>query len=236
MTITNIQRFATSLIALTVLMSPLASLAEHHSKSKEIVVLEPADLPEQAQMGGESFFLHATNVGSDYLYIEQQQGVRLTVLDVTDPARIKPVSSVLLKTEGSYDFVRPVSDRAELIRYRQNGNVAVLDLTKAKSPEVRAAPEIMTAFTVTDRLDSTGLLTVSGPADYAVAAPRDFQVIDFATPSNPQVLTTVKQVAHRLTNDETGTTFLLSNQGLTVIRQPQVEEDYREHEAQLSNN
>ena len=78
----TIHRFATGLIALATLMAPLASRAELHSKSKQIVVLLPKDLPEQAQLSGESFFLHSDNAGSTYLYLEQREGARLTVLDV----------------------------------------------------------------------------------------------------------------------------------------------------------
>jgi hypothetical protein len=235
MTSQNTFRIAASLIALATLISPIASQAEVHSKSNEIVVLEPTDLPEQAQIGGNSFFLHANNVGNTYLYIEQQQGARLTVLDVSDPARIKPVSSIALNTEGAFDFVRPVNDRDELIRFRQSGNVAVLDLTSAKRPALRPMPA-MADFGVAEPLSQNAVLAVAEQSSYVPAVARDFQVIDFSTPSNPVVLTTIKDVKHRLTNDETGTTYLLGSQGLTVIRQPGVEEDYREHEAQLADN
>ena len=49
--------------------------AEIHSRSKELVVMEGRDLPEQAQAPGNSLFLHSDNAGSTYLYVEQQQGV-----------------------------------------------------------------------------------------------------------------------------------------------------------------
>ena len=60
--------------------------AEIHSRSKELVVMEARDLPEQAQARGNSLFLHSDNAGSTYLYVEQQHGARLSVFDVTDPA------------------------------------------------------------------------------------------------------------------------------------------------------
>lgn len=44
---------------------------------------------------------------------------------------------------------------------------------------------------------------------------------------NPTLLTTVKQVKHRVVKDDTGTTFLLGSDGLTMIRRASVEADNR---------
>jgi hypothetical protein len=231
----TIHYFATGLIALATLAAPLAGHAELHSKSKEIIVLEPKDLPEQAQLSGDDLFLHADNAGRNYLYLEQENGTRLTVLDVTNLARIKPVSMIPLTVAGPFDFVRTLNDRAELIRFRQGGGVAVLDLAKANRPEVHSIAS-MAAAEQTEPLGLTALLAEPELVNHVQAAPRDFQVVDISTSFNPVVMTTIKQVEHRIVNDETGTTFLLGGQGLTVIRQPGVEEDYREHEAQLDRN
>jgi hypothetical protein len=230
-----IHRFATGLIALATLVAPLASRAELHSKSKQIVVLLPKDLPEQAQLGGESLFLHSDNAGSTYLYLEQQEGARLTVLNVTDPARIRSVSTIPLEAEGSFDFMQPLNDRAELIRYRQTGNIAVLDLAKAKKPALRTVASLRNPGTA-EPIGVTAFLTVSGSYNYVRPMPRDFQVVDVSTPFDPVLLTTIKQVEHRIANDETGATFLLGSDGLTVIRQPSVEEDYQAHERQHEGN
>ena len=114
--------------------------AEIHSRSKELVVMEPRDLPEQAQAPGNSLFLHSDNAGSTYLYVEQLQGTRLSVFDVTDPARIKVVLSAPLATEGAFDFVRPLGDNAELVYFRQNQKEAVLDLRNPRRPMLRMIP------------------------------------------------------------------------------------------------
>jgi hypothetical protein len=63
--------------------------AEIHSRSKDLVVMEPADLPEQAQTPGNSFFLHSDSAGSTYLYAEHQQGARRSALTL----RIRLASS-----------------------------------------------------------------------------------------------------------------------------------------------
>jgi hypothetical protein len=229
------RQIATVLISLSTLMAPIAGNAEHHSKSKQIVVLEPADLPETAQTAGDSLFLRTDHNGVTYLYIEQRQGARLAILDVADPAHIKPVSIIPLDAAGVFDFVRPLNDRAELIRYRQTGGIAVLDLAKAKNPSLRTLASLSDSATV-ESLGMTGLLATNAPNQYVASVPRDFQVIDISSPHTPAVLTTVKQVEQRVENDETGTTFLLGNEGLTVIRQPGVEEDHLAQERQLDQN
>jgi hypothetical protein len=111
--------FAMSALLALISVSPVH--AEVRSKSNDIIVLQPTDLPEQAKTPGNSFFLYSDNDGSTYLYIEQEQGARLTTFNVTDPSKIKFVSSTMLTLPGAFDFVRPVGGRAELIRFRRQG-------------------------------------------------------------------------------------------------------------------
>jgi hypothetical protein len=231
----TIRQFATVLIAAALLIGPLSSSAELHSNSKEIVVLEPQDLPEQAQHISESLFLHADNGGSTFLYLEQKEGARLVVLDVTDPARIKSVSAIPLEARGAFDFVEALNDHGELIRYRRNGGIAVLDLTKAKKPMLHTVTS-EAGFVTTESVGRSGFLATSGPHREVNLTAQDFQLIDLSGRSGPAVLTTIKQVNHRVTNDETGTTFLLGGDGLTVVRQPSVEGEYQEHQRQLDHN
>jgi hypothetical protein len=61
-------------------------------------------------------------------------------------------------------------------------------------------------------------------------------VIDISSPSDPLLLTTVKEVKHQVVNGDTGTTFLLGRDGLTVVRRLSVESDYKVHLMQLSHN
>jgi hypothetical protein len=215
-------------------LSTSSAEAEIHSRSKQLVVMEAPDLPEQAQTPGNSLFLHSDGAGSTYLYIEQQRGARLSVFDVTDPARIKLVVSTPLAAEGAFDFVRPIGDHAELVYFRDSQKEAVLDLHKAKRPVLR------TISTVTDLgpaeiLGENGLLVTSQPHQYVPAVAHDYQVIDI-TASVPTQLATVKDVKHRTTNDETGTTFLLGSDGLTVVRRPHVEEEYKANQMAMERN
>lgn len=231
----RVRQFVTTAFAFAMTALPFATHAQLRSKSGEIVVMEPQNLPEAAQIGGNSLFLHATNTGSFYLYVEQQSGARLAVFDVTNPAHVKTVSVTPLDVAGPFDFVRPLDGSAELVRFRDGKGVAVLDLHKAGHPTLRMVSALLDPGQ-TQPLGETGFLAVNEPYNYVRATPRDYQVVDISTPDNPVLLTTVKQVKHQVANNETGTTFLLGSDGLTVVRRMSVENDYAIHQIQMSGN
>ena len=221
-------------LVVTTAVLPTTAHAEIHSRSRELVVMEARDLPEQAQAPGNSLFLHSDNAGSTYLYVEQQQGARLSVFDVTDPARIKLVVSTPLAAEGAFDFVRPLGNNAELVYFRDGQKEAVLDLRKARRPVFQVISTVAD-LGAAEILGESALLVTSQTYKYAAAVGRDFQVVDIAA-SVPTKLATVKDVRHRVTNYETGTTFLLGPNGLTVVRRLSVENDYKVHQMQMQGN
>jgi len=221
---------ALGLVVTTAILPTLPAAAEIHSRSKELVVMEARDLPEQAQTPGNSLFLHSDNAGSTYLYVEQQQGTRLSVFNVTDPARIKVVVSTPLATEGAFDFVRTLGDNGELVYFRDSQKEAVLDLRKANRPVLRVISNVADLGQA-EALGESGFLVTSQAHRYMPAVARDYQVIDVAA-SIPTQLATVNNVKHRVTNDETGTTFLLGSNGLTVVRRLSIENEFQEHQRQ----
>src|ERR1700733_6417485 len=179
--------------AITVTASLILALQAHaevHSKSSEPIVLLPADLPEQAQIPGNSFFLYSDNSGSTYLYVEQQQGARLTAFDVTDPGKIKVVVSTPITAPGAFDFVRPLGGHGELVRFRDSRSVAVLDLHKVNEPTLHMINGLSEGGT-TEELGESGILMVNEPYDYVRATPRDYQVVDISSPSEPMLLEAV---------------------------------------------
>jgi hypothetical protein len=84
-------------------------------------------------------------------------------------------------------------------------------------------------------LGESGFLVTAQDHNYTPAVARDYQVIDVAG-SIPTQLATVKDVKHRASNDNTGTTFLLGSDGLTVVRRLSVENDYKEQQLQTQGN
>ncbi|HEY6765199.1 MAG TPA: hypothetical protein VI386_10525 [Candidatus Sulfotelmatobacter sp.] len=221
-------------VAFTALAMTFTLHAEIRSKSQGLIVVQPRDLPEVAQMPGNSLFLHSDGSGETYLYIEQQQGARLTIFDVTDPSKIKLVESITLTVPGAFDFVRPLDGHGELVRFSDNKGVAVLDLHKVKAPSLRMINTLSDSGS-TESLGETGFLMVNEPYNYVRATPRDYQVVDISLPSEPVLLATIKEVRHEVVKDDTGTTFLLGSEGLTVVRRTSVEYDYKTHLMQMSN-
>jgi hypothetical protein len=185
-------------------------------------------------MPGTSFFLYSDDAGSTYLYVEQQQGAQLTVFDVTDPSKIKVAASIAMTGPGAFDFVRPIDGQGELVRFRDNKSVAVLDLHKVKAPTLHMINALAEGG-ATESLGDSGFLMVNEPYNYVRATPRDYQVVDISSPSEPTLLATVAQVKHKVVNNDTGTTFLLGSEGLTVIRRCSVENDYKVHQMQMAN-
>jgi hypothetical protein len=113
--------------------------------------------------------------------------------------------------------------------------VAVLDLHTAKKPTVKIISGLSESGS-TEPLGEQAFMMINEPYNYTRAVPRDYQVIDISSPSDPLLLTTVKEVRHQVANGDTGTTFLLGRDGLTVVRRLSVENDYKVHLMQLSNN
>jgi hypothetical protein len=128
-----------AIAAVTGLLLTLPVHAEIKSHSANLIIEQPADLPEMARTPGQSLFLYQAGDGETYLYFEQQNGARLAIFDVTDPAKIKASVSVPINAPGAFDFVRYRNNRAELIRFRESGQLAELDLRNPKSPALKIA-------------------------------------------------------------------------------------------------
>jgi hypothetical protein len=181
----------------------IAATGVHAAASNAQILVPPAGLPESARQGGEAMFLHETIDGKTLLYIEQNQGARLAALDVTDPRHVKGEGVVALDASGPFDFMFPLGDRAELVRYRQGQGDAVLDLHKVPMlNKVVADP-------FAERAD--------------VRTAREYQIVDPAVSAELSQVFGVKQLRQEMTNAMTGTTFALTDNGLYLIRRPATE-------------
>ncbi len=214
--------------------------AEARSHSNKLVVVRPAELPELAQKPGEAMTLHATGDGRTILYIEQNHGARLAILDVTDPAHVKQEGSAQVDAPGSFDFVSSLGDNTELVRFRNGQGEAVLNLRKVKAPRLNTI-QGLDLHGSTQRLGDDGFIIASQPTAQSTPMqsdtddPTNYQVVDISNPLHPSPLADVKQVRDEVTNNDTGTTFLLTADGLYLIRRPAVEEEYDTHQWQMSH-
>jgi len=224
-----------SLIAAALLIGTFTTQAELTSKSKDIIVEQPADLPELAQHVGLAMKLHSLSDGRSFLYVEQHHGERLVVFDVSDPAHIRMVAAVKLTVPSTYEFVRPLGDSAELVRFHDNLGVAVLDLRKPTEPALMTLSGLKLPGH-TEPIGATGFLMVNEPHIYTTIAPHDYQIIDTSNPAVPELMGTIKMVADKISLDETGSTFFLGSDGLTVIRRPEMERKHVADEEATSRN
>jgi hypothetical protein len=196
----------------------LAAACIQASPSNTIVLVPPRDLPELARRSGEGMLLHESVDGKTLLYVEQTQGAGLATFDVTDPAHIKGVGTVQLHASGPFDFVSPLGDQAELIRFRLGHEEAVLDLHEETVPKLKPLHGVTLKGSVTplgnDGITTTGLATEMD---------RDYQVLETSNSEELNRVFDMKRVRAEMTNTATGTTFLLEESGLYVIRRPDVE-------------
>lgn len=236
MTYTSPRFVGSWLVAALAFSLPATLPGEIHSRSNEISVEQSSDLPEQARVPGDACLLYQDTAGRTYLYIEQQHGAQLVAFDVTDPARIRLASSTPLTVSGAFDFVRPASNHAELIRFRDHSGTAVLNLQKPKSPALSIINSASQPGSAEALTETVFLMENQATPQPSVVVPHDFHVIDISAPSGPVILATIRQVTQTVVNNDTGTTFLLGSDGLTVIRHTRTERDHRLMLAQQASN
>ncbi len=201
----------------------VAAPSAYAKPANNLIFVPPTELPATVRQGGDAMFLHRTLDGRTLLYVEQGNGSVLAVLDVTDPGHVKAGGSVQLGAPGAFDFVSPLGEQAELIRFRQPQRDAVLDLHKLATPTLKQVPGL-TLRGPTVLLGGDGFM-VSTPLAAETPPTHDYQVVDTANARQLDRVFNVKQVRQEIANQDTGTTFLLADSGLYLIRRPAVEAD-----------
>jgi hypothetical protein len=174
-------------------------------------------------------YLDKRGDGNTVLYVESAEGTKLTALDVSDPGKIRRLAETELGARSQFDFVESVANDSELIRYRDGSGEALLSLKHRKHPVLSDA----SAFAGTEaaeKLGETALLSASSNA--AVASPivdndPTYKVWDDSKAAHPRLLASIPGVTERLSNEDTGTLFFLSKNGITMVRRLRVEEDHQ---------
>lgn len=209
-------------LSIIVLASASFAAAEVISESKDIVVLQPQDLPQLSRAAGQSMELVSPGNGKTYLYIEQQQLAQLLILDVTDMAHIKEAVTVKLDLPAAFDFASSAGPAASLVRFRGTGTFAILNYANPLHPTLAAAGEPIHG-TEAEPIGDHELLISERHIFTSAVRPRDYQIVDATNTQAPRLLSTVQDVQQTIQREETGTTFLLGTNGLTIIRQPKQE-------------
>jgi hypothetical protein len=115
--------------------------------SKAIVVDSASDLPELAQRPSEAMYLQHAGAGQAILYLEQDQGRKLAILDATDPANIRAVGQASINAPSPYTFVQDMDDSAILIQYRNRMGFAVINFKNYKQPALKNEPDYLHRLT-----------------------------------------------------------------------------------------
>jgi hypothetical protein len=198
--------------------------AVHAGSSDNIVVVPPSSLPASAQRPGEAIFVLEAVDGRTMLYIEQVAGAALAILDVTDPSSVKARGTVPLGVGEPFDVTTTLGNRAALVQFRQTHDYAVLDLRNTERPYLRAVDSHFLPGSL-KRLGDDGLIVTrvaEGPSQRKTPT-EDATVFDTTNFGDPVHVYDVKGVRDEKTNDATGTTFLLADDGLHIVRRPAVE-------------
>ncbi|HEV2273256.1 MAG TPA: hypothetical protein VGR96_03780 [Acidobacteriaceae bacterium] len=215
-----------AILASALFVTVMGAQAAVRSRSGNIIVEQPENLPEAAQAVSLAMYLHDTGDGRSLLYLEQNEGRKLVILDVTDPARIRAVAQASIPATGPFDFTEEIGGSATLIRYRDHSGFAMLNLKRYTKPELTTAPHIMNTE-MAEHLGESGLLLTTPLRLAGGAAPaREYDIVDTSSALRPALLASVEGVTQRLSKPDTGTVFLLDDHGVTVVRRPRVEEEH----------
>jgi hypothetical protein len=199
-------------VALFVTEMPAKAHSQNNDRrrSQTVIVGSASALPELAHADGEALYLQARGDGRTFLYIEGIGGKTISILDVTDPARIHGIARVNLPAAGPFDFVPSSDDRAILIGYRNQSGLAVLNLKKLDRP-IATNISSGTGAVSTLTIDDSGTLLQASvhQASSPEMRGRDFQVVDTSGPQRPNVVAIIPDVKQTLLKNDTGTLFLL---------------------------
>jgi hypothetical protein len=226
-------KFVRQAVIALVAMCTLAAPAAYSRTSNNLIVVPPTDLPELARQTGEAMFLHDTIDGKALLYVEQSQGAQLAIFDVTDPGHVKGAGSAQIDAPGPFDFVSSLGERAEVVQFRQGQGSAVLDLHKVNAPTLTKV-QGLTLQGATMALGDDGFI-VTSRADSKAQSAQDAQVVVTASRGDLNHVFDIGEVRQELAKHDTGTTFLLTQSGLYIVRRPLVEREneLRERERML---
>jgi hypothetical protein len=178
-------------------------------------------------------YLYTNGSGQAFLYLEQDQGKSLAILDVSNAGSIREVGRVSLAVQSAYDFVQSLSHSAALIRYRDGSGFAVITFRKYKQPVLVAAPALPNLANI-QAFGHNTLLFASANNPSSPSQDNQCEVIDVSNPAKLKSLVAIHGLKQRLERPDTGTLFLLGSDGLTVIRRPSIEEQYQ-YESTYSN-
>ena len=209
----------------------LAAVTAEAATKETIVTQSPSHYPALSQENSEAMYLRSTPGGAVVLYVEANNGRTLDVVDVTDPANARRMAQVSLPAHSAFDFVLPTADGV-MVRFRDGSGEAFLSLSKYKQPTLVSSSELNATGSAEKFDDAIVLTTVKGAAVESLVDPT-YRVYDDTTSPGLKLTATISDVSQEIERKATGTLYLLSKNGVTVVRQPQIEQTYFEYQLSL---
>jgi hypothetical protein len=222
------QFFAPLIFAVLTTAITANAITNKPPQSRAIAVESPSDTPVLAQANSEAMYLDKRGDGRTVLYVESAEGTKVTVLDVSDPGKIRRLAETELAAPSRFDFVKSLGGDNVLVRYRNGSGEAFLNLKHCKHPVLGDA-SALTGTEAAEKLGDSALLSAStNPAvESIVDTDPTYKVWDDSKASHPNLMAAIPGVTQRLSNEDTGTQFFLSENGITVVRRLRVEEDHK---------
>lgn len=203
-------------------LSANAYATKHHANN--VVVMSPSDTSALAQGSSEAMYLRLTGDGETFLYVEANNGKALRVLDVTNPEKISRVAQVSLPARSAYDFAL-TTDNGVLIRYRDGSGMAFLNFGNPNQPKLVTSAGYKNR-SIHEKFHEAIVLTRAREIPDSYVSDSTYEVFDDSASEGPKLVATVSGVIQELERRSTGTMFLLSQNGVTVVRQPEIEQEY----------
>ena len=192
--------------------------------SPDFQIVPASALPAQTQQPAQDILLYSNRIYDAWLYLEQEHGSRLLVLDVSEPSKSRLVATVTTGLSKPFDLVPVAHKRYSVARFRDGSGEELLDLSQPRAPRVTAASMQFDKPRATESsVTHPGVeLRVS---DSAAGEGQDVQIVQPGKAS--RLIATVPHITHRTFRPATGTFFLIGEQGLTVVRQHSAELAWR---------
>ncbi len=211
------------LLLLGVLTFTQLSVGAKRVPPPNLEVVASSALPPQALLPAQDLLLYSNHFTHAWLYLEQEHGARLIVLNVSEPSKIRLAADIPTGLQKPYDLVLVRHKHYAIVRFRDGSGQMLLNLSHPRAPKLVPAPANLPVATLPQgnwESPDIELRTVGGIAGEG----QDIQVIEPG--ATPKLIANISHVTRQTYRQETGTLFLLGDHRLTIVRTHSTELDW----------
>lgn len=217
------------------LLLPLSASAREPTPHDQnaLLVMRPSDLPVEVQTSGEDMYLYEGSQQA-YLYIEQNNGRSLLILDVSDPQRILKVSEAELTVDVPYDFVGPLGGDSVLVHFHtKDGEPSEWGRLRLNQPR---SPLLVTWIQSSRDIVDPSISRVVNDKKLLPSkeqSTNSYWIVD-SSDNQPHLLATIPGVKKTLIDSEEALTFYLASDGVWILRNLSSEKQHQAETDQLN--